>query len=389
MIQLKISKIVKSLSVLALILLPALSFAQSYKIIEKEPFADDTHHWYGIFDKHNVINPLPGKPQYQPTEITKIADNILLFQKNNGGWPKNYDMFAILTPAQTDSVFASKSETNTTFDNGTTYTHIAALATAFQATKVVKYKTAAIKGLNFILKAQYPNGGWPQYYPIEKNNYSSHITFNDGAMIGIMQLLKDINDGKPLYDFINKYLRNKILSSYQKGLDCILKTQINDDGQPTAWCQQYDEFTLKAAWARKFEPAAICNKEGAEIVLFLMSIKHPSPQIIKSVEDAVKWFQVSAIKNTRFETVKAPHVITAYRVSDNDRIAVTDSTAPLIWTRFYELKTHRPIFCDRDSKIVYSLDEISRERRAGYGWYVYTPTQVLNHYPAWKAKWVK
>ncbi len=372
-----------------IILLPALSYAQSYKTIEKEPFADDTHHWYDIFDKHNVINPLPGKPQYKPSEIAKIADNILLFQKNNGGWPKNYDMFAILTSAQTDSVLASKAETNTTFDNGTTYTHIAALATAFQATKAVKFKKSAIKGLNFILKAQYSNGGWPQYYPIEKNNYSSHITFNDGAMIGIMQLLKEINEGNQQYNFVDKSLRKKILASYQKGLDCILKTQIIDDGQPTSWCQQYDEFTLKPAWARKFEPAAICNKEGAEIVLFLMSINHPSPQIINAVENAVKWFEESAIKNTRFKTVKAPHVITAFRVSNDDRIAVIDSTAPPIWTRFYELKTHRPIFCDRDSKIVYSLDEITRERRSGYGWYVYTPMQVIENYPAWKAKWVK
>jgi hypothetical protein len=163
-----------------------------YKSIEKEAFADDTHHWYDIFDKNNVINPTTGKPQYKSTEIVKIADNILLFQKNNGGWPKNYDIFAILTKSQKDSVLASKKEENTTFDNGTTYTHIAALAVAYQATKIEKYKEGALKGLNFILKSQYSNGGWPQYYPIEKNNYSSHITFNDEAMIGIMQLLKNI-----------------------------------------------------------------------------------------------------------------------------------------------------------------------------------------------------
>ena len=84
--------------------------------IEYAPFSDNTGHWYSIADKHNVINALPDRPRYKPTEITAIADNMLLFQKNNGGWPKNYDFFAILTPEQKKLVQTSKAETNTTFD---------------------------------------------------------------------------------------------------------------------------------------------------------------------------------------------------------------------------------------------------------------------------------
>ena len=360
-----------------------------FKSIDKDAFADDTHHWYDIFDKNNVINPTPGKPQYKSTEIEKIADNILLFQKNNGGWPKNYDIFAILTKSQKDSVLASKNKVNTTYDNGTTYTHIAALAVAYQATKIEKYKSGALRGLNFILKSQYANGGWPQYFPIEENNYSSHITFNDEAMIGVMQLLKDILERKQQYDFVNEELRSKLQMAYNKGIDCILKTQINDAGEPTAWCQQYDEVTLQPAWARKFEPPSICNKESAGIVLFLMSIEHPEKKVIDAIKYAVKWFQESSIKNTKYVTVKAPRMVTPYRISETDRIVVTDSTAPLIWTRYYELKTHRPMFSDRNSKTVYSLSEVSRERRSGYGWYVYSPQDVLDKYPEWEKKWIK
>jgi pectinesterase len=65
---------------------------------------------------------------------------------------------------------------------------------------------------------------------------------------------------------------------------------------------------------------------------------------------------------------------------------VTDSAAPPIWTRYYQLKTHRPIFCNRDSKIVYSLAEVTRERRDGYGWYTYAPQSVLDEYPKWQAE---
>src|SRR5690606_26803934 len=92
--------------------------------IDPRPFADNANHWYGIADKHNMINALPGKPKFKPEDIRQVADNILLFQKANGGWPKNYDMFAILTDEQKEIVAAHKNDTNTTFDNGTCYTQI-------------------------------------------------------------------------------------------------------------------------------------------------------------------------------------------------------------------------------------------------------------------------
>ena len=389
-----ISACQKSFVFILLLFFVSFSFAQEstsiYKFttIDPAPFADNSHHWYDIFDKSNVVNPMPGRPQYKPDQLTEIADNIILFQKTNGGWAKNYDVFAILTDAQKDSVKASAGVLNTTFDNGSTFNHIAALSNVYTVTKVDKYKFAAIKGLKYIIQSQYKNGGWPQYYPLE-SNYSSHITFNDGAMVGIMVLLKDIHDGKPQYAFINDKQRKSLDKAYLKGLDCILKTQINDAGKPTAWCQQYDEVSLKPAWARKFEPASICNKESADLVLFLMSIDHPDQKVIDAVKNAVRWFQDSKIYNTRVKTIPAERTITPFRVSVSDKIIVTDTTAPPIWTRFYELKTHRPIFCNRDSKIVYSLAEVARERRDGYGWYVYSPQQVLDKYSVWEKKWAK
>lgn len=356
--------------------------------IDPAPFADNGGHWYSISDKSNIINARPGRPRYKPTELANIGDNILLFQKTNGGWPKNYDVFAILTNDQKDSVAAAKNVLNTTFDNGSTYNQIAALAIVYHATKVEKYKTAVLNGLAYVLAAQYKNGGWPQFYPLE-SNYSRHITFNDGAYEGIMELLKDILDKKPQYTFIDDKYLEKIKIAYDKGIDCIIKTQINDAGKPTAWCQQHDEITLQPAWARKFEPPSICNKESADLVLFLMSIKQPGRGIIDAVQNAVAWFQASKIYNTRIDKVPAPHMVTPFRVSTSDRIVVKDTTAPPIWTRYYELKTHRPLFCNRDSKIVYSLAEVLRERRDGYSWYTYSPQKVLDKYPQWQMKWAK
>ena len=355
--------------------------------IAPAPFADNANHWYGIYDTHNIINPLPSKPTYKPTELKNIGDNILLFQKTNGGWPKNYDVFAVLSNDQKDSLKARCNDVNTTFDNGSCYTQIDALAIVYMATKNEKYKKGALAGLRYVLEAQYGNGGWPQFYPLN-TDYSRHITYNDGAMEGVVELLKAVLDNQlNLYDFLDVKLRKKVEASYKKGLDCIIKTQINDAGKPTAWCQQYDEVTLKPAWARKYEPASICSAESAWLVLFLMSINHPSKAIIDAVQNAAAWFEASKIYNIRVDKIQAPPLVTPYKVSTIDKVVVVDSTAQPIWTRYYELNTHRPLFCNRDSKVVYSLKEVSRERRDGYSWYNYTPQKVLNAYPKWQKKW--
>ena len=378
---------------ISMMLLVANLFAQrieqkkEYSLISLKPFSDSSRHWYGIHDDHNIINPKLNQPKYKDSEITKIADNILLYQRNNGGWPKNYDVQAILTPQQTDSLIKSKDMVHTTFDNSTTYTHVDYLAKVYTLIHIQKYRTACEKGLKFILSAQYPNGGWPQYYPLEKG-YSRHITFNDGAYIGVMEVLKKIITNDTNYSFLNKNLRGKVALAYQKGIDCILKSQIVCKGRLTAWCQQHDEVSLKPAWARAFEPPCICNGESAGIVLFLIGIDHPDQKIITSVQAAVKWFQDSKILITKVETVQATPEKSIYKTSTTDRIVVIDSLASPIWTRYYELETERPMFSDRNGKILYSLSEVSRERRSGYGWYTYAPQDVLNKYPKWEKKWL-
>lgn len=354
-------------------------------IVDTTIFQNSAHHWYDIFDKANVINPVPNQPRYKPSEIIAIGDNILLYQKDNGGWPKNYDMLAILTSRQKDSIIKTKNILNTTFDNSTTYSHIVCLANIYTATKLQRFKDAALKGIDYILSAQYANGGWPQYFPLEEN-YSREITFNDDVITGIMSLFKDIKENKKQYLFVDEVRRKKVNTSFNKGLECILKTQIKDNEKLTAWCQQYNEVSLQPSWARAFEPPSICNAESAGVVLLLMSIDHPSQPVINAVKNAVAWFNDSKIFNTRVKTIAAPDTTYRFRHSATDKIIINDPAAPPIWTRYYELKTHRPLFCNRDSKVVYSLAEVERERRDGYGWYTYEPQKVLNQYASWKKK---
>lgn len=349
-------------------------------------FQDSKQHWMDITDHEQVIVPSKDQSDYKTSDVRQIADNILLYQQPNGGWPKNYDMLAILTDSQKAILAEHRDSLRTTFDNGATYTQIEYLAKAYSLLHEKKYKDAALRGLNFILEAQYANGGWPQFYP-DVSGYRKYITFNDGAMNGVMRVLQDIAQDKLYYSFVNDNLRKKAESAYQKGIDCILKCQIVENGTPTVWCQQHDNITLAPVGARTFELPSKVSAESVEIVRLLMNVKNPNKEIIDAVKNAVAWFQKVEIKGERVKTIPAKEVVYKYHETNKDRIVVNDSSAPPIWTRYYDLKTDRPFFANRDGKAVYKFSEVARERRTGYAWFGYWPQRLISEeYPAWSKK---
>ncbi len=352
------------------------------RAIDVSGFYDSAHHWKDITDHEQFIVMLPNQKRYKPSQVKEIADNILLYQQKNGGFPKNYDMQAILTPEQKKILKEGRDSLRTTFDNGATHSQVEYLAQAYAMLKDKRYADAALRGIHFMLEAQYPNGCFPQFYP-DTSRYRKYITFNDNAMIGVMTVFHHIVQNNPNYSFVDAATREKVQKAFDKGIDCILNCQIVENGKTTVWCQQHDEFNFKPRGARTFELPSKCGDESAGIVLFLMSINHPDKQIINSVKNAVEWFKESELHGIREETIKAPKIVFKYRTSKTDRIVVKDPKAPPVWARFYTLKTNKPFFCDRNGIAVYSLSKIGRERRDGYTWYNYEPQKVLDAYPAW------
>ncbi len=355
-------------------------------VIDTTGFIDGAEHWYEIYDEDKVITPLPHQPRYNENEIEKIADNILFYQKLNGGWPKNYDMLAILTNEQKDTLEKVKDNKNTTFDNGATYSQVEYLAKAYSITKIERFKEACLRGIDFILTAQYPNGGWPQFFP-DTSGYRKYITFNDGAMIGIMKVLHEIIQNQSWYSFVDSVRRTKVRQAFDRGVECILKCQIIQHNTLTGWCQQHDNVDYRPQGARTFEPAALGSEESADIVLFLMSLDNPNQEVVNAVQSAVRWLNESKIFGIRVKTIEAPTTVYKYSTSKIDRIVVEDPKAPPIWARLYELETNKPLFCNRDGKPVYSLAEVERERRSGYSWYTYEPESVFKEYYNWQVKW--
>ena len=307
---------------------------------------------------------------YRSAEARAAADTVIQYQSSEGGWQKNTDL---LTPPTSREGLEQP-----TIDNGATTTPIRFLGLVANATGEAGYCRAVERGIDYLFAAQYPNGGWPQYYPL-RDGYYSRITYNDNAMVNVLTLLRDVGKGETPYGFVDPARRDKASAAVARGLDIILRSQIEQHGKLTAWCAQHDEKTLEPAWARAYEPPSLSGGETVGLVRFLMSIDEPTPEIVVAIEAAVHWLRSVAISGVRVNRIR--------RFDGRlERILVADPDAPLLWARFYELGTNRPLYLDRDSVYRYDFSQIGYERRSGYDYHgTWAATLLDEDYPRWRA----
>lgn len=311
---------------------------------------------------------------YRSDQARRIASVVLSYQAPDGGWPKNIDTTG--KPYR-----GPREKLKSTFDNSATTDELRLLARMATHTGEQRYIDAFDKGLDLILRAQYPNGGWPQFYP-PGQNYSRYITYNDGCMIRLMFFLREVARDDALYAFVNESKRTASAEAWDRGIECILKSQVRVEGKLTSWCAQHDEVTLEPRAARAFEPVSLSACETIGILHALMAIENPSPQVIQAVDACVAWLESVKIPGIRVEDRKQAGTPRGY-----ERFVVKDPSAPPMWARFYEIGTNRPIFAGRDGVVKYDLSEIEIERRTGYKWLAYWPRKLLEtEYPQWKAK---
>lgn len=322
------------------------------------------------------------KAFFKTEEARRIGDQVLVFQRVTGGWPKNVDMCSPLNEEQLEKVVSEKDrDYDSTTDNNATMMQLRYLARLYQATKDEKYGDAFRRGVRYLLSGQYENGGWPQFWP-KMRGYQIHITYNDNAMVNTMNLLNDIYIGK--YPFKNGLvtdgLRDSVKTAFDKGIECILETQIKKDGELTVWCQQHDRETLKPASARAYELPSFCSMESAEIVRLLMKLPEPDKRVRTAVNSAMRWFEEHKITGMR--------LVRDGKKGDpdyNTRL-VEDSSAEPLWARYYDLDNVRPFVCDRDGIPRERLEDIGLERRNGYSWFSSRPSALFPLYEKWKIR---
>jgi PelA/Pel-15E family pectate lyase len=284
---------------------------------------------------------------YAAPEARHVADVIVSFQSPAGGWGKNSPRTTVRQPGQP---FSAEKDYVGTLDNDATVTELRFLARVITAGGGAPYQASFERGVRWLLAAQYPNGGWPQVWPLA-GGYHDAVTFNDAAMVAALGLLGDVATGRGDYAFVGAGLRREAGAAWRRGLACLLAAQTPAGG----WPQQADTLTLAPAGARNFEPRALASAETAQIVTYLMRLPDPSPEVVRAVHAAAAWLSA---------------------------VALTDRASPR-WARFYDLETGRPIFGDRDRAIHDDVEGLSAERRNGYAWYGSGPAKALARYAGW------
>lgn len=320
---------------------------------------------------------------FKSDEARRIGDQVLLFQRVTGGWPKNTDMVSPLTDEDVARLKSEYSrEYDSTTDNNATSMQMLFLARLYQATGDVKYRDAFRRGVEYLLSGQYPNGGWPQFWP-KMRDYQIHITYNDNAMVNTLTLFRDIMAADYPFNgnLTDKAMRKRLSKSFDKGIDCIIATQIITDGEPTVWCQQHDRETYAPAPARAYELPSYCSSESASIVGLLMSLPNPDAKVKKAVHGAMKWFDKYKLTGISVKRVgRKGH-------PGADVCVVEKPGAGPIWARFYDLEYCEPYVCDRDGVPRRHLEQIGHERRNGYGWFNDTAAGLYPIYEEWAAKY--
>jgi len=311
---------------------------------------------------------------YSSPEARAVAANMLQYQSPEGGWPTDIDT----TAAPTAEFLAKKPSSRApTIDDGATTVPLQFFARVIAATGDTELRDAFLKGFDYLLAAQYPNGGWPQYFPL-REGYYSHITFNDDAMVNVLELLRDASKGRAPFAFVDEDRRDRAAAAVARGIECILATQIRKNGKLLVWCAQHDSQTLEPAWARNFEPPSFSGHETVGVVRFLMAIENPDARVIAAIEGAVEWLRGAVVHGLRVERFTGAD-------GKRDVRTLADPDAPPIWARFYDLETAAPIFTGRDRVPRARLDEIEYERRNGYGYLGNWPAKLLEkEYPKWR-----
>ena len=284
-------------------------------------------------------------------------------QLESGGWdyliefdPKARRNWAYRTESQRGEVASSRRKNVTTFDDDNTQSALRFL-TAFVSTatnrpsvELKAIREALDYGLTKMIEAQYPNGAWPQRYdgkphdpqkfPIRparvpqnwsrtwpKSDYGGFYTLNDRSQQDCIRTMLEAY--KQLGD-------RKYLDGAKKGGEFLILARLPEP-QP-AWAQQYN-FGMEPAWARAFEPPAVCSAESADAMRMLVDLflETGEQKFLEPIPAFVAWLKRSQIGTDR-------------------------------WARYYELETNKPIYGDRDGKVHYTVQELSPERQRGYAW---------------------
>jgi PelA/Pel-15E family pectate lyase len=310
------------------------------------------------------VTPFMTAAWFATDSARRMAEIILSFQAPNGGWSKHVDFTAhVRAPGESYYAESADWEWISTIDNDATTEEVRFLKLADDVHHDDRYATAIRRGVDYLLASQYPNGCFPQVYPLE-GSYHDAVTFNDNATVNVLRLFRDVAAG--VFRYPTQAQRDRAARAVRGGDQCILSTQIRVNRVLTAWGQQHDPLTLAPTSARSYELTSLTALESAEIVDYLMSISVPPERVVDAVYAATDWLRAVTLHGLAYDH---------YQLT-------TSPNAPTLWGRLYEIGTNRVIMANRDGVKLYDWNKLT-DRRSGYGWYTTKPAETLATFAEW------
>lgn len=293
---------------------------------------------------------------------------VLSYQTVLGGWSKRTDMQQPRKPGQ---LAGTEPAYIPTFDNGATSAQLRWLAAYYPqaaAEEQVQIRSALILAVQFVLRAQYPNGGFAQSYPL-RGSYHDAVTLNDNVMTDLLSLLWDIANA-PEYQWLSADLRAQAQAGFAKGVTWLVSAQVSVNGQRTVWTAQHHPLTGEPVAARKFEQISLVSSESAAVLQLMLDKAPDLPGVLPALCSGIQWLQQHQIRDKAWQR-------------DDAGSRLVEKRGAQIWARFYSLPAQQPVFFDRDGKVYHDVNQLSLERQQGYGWYQSNAKNVLK---AWKNK---
>ncbi|MBC8350812.1 MAG: pectic acid lyase [Planctomycetes bacterium] len=270
-------------------------------------------------------------------------------QLKSGGWTNSvdFDPKSRTTAAYRNGKGSGKN--NSSLDDGQTQS---AILLMIHADEVLDFKNktihdSAIDALDALLKAQFPNGGFPQVWtaPVKpqqaaKANYPDYDWRTKGRIKNYwdMYTLNDNVTGyvaAVLIDAAKIYHEKRYATAARNLGDFLILAQMPEP-QP-GWAQQYN-YVMQPIWARKFEPPGVSGDETQEVLETLMKLYQVTGdrKYLEPIPRALSWLNRSQLSNGQI-------------------------------ARYYELRTNRPLYMSRRGD-TYSLTYDDSDLPSHYGW---------------------
>lgn len=280
---------------------------------------------------------------------TDAAEALVYGQLKSGGWQNCVDFNPQGDKVNDYRNGKGRGKNNSSLDDGQSSSALLFLIRADEALKFQHQSIheATLIGLNALLAAQYPNGGFPQVWtgpvkphPAKAANYPTHDWRTEGR-------LKEYWTGYTLNDNVPGYVAKTLLEAhrvYQDPKYLLALARLGDflilaqmPAPQRGWAQQYN-FEMQPIWARKFEPPGVSGDETQESIETLLLIYGTTKddKYLAPISDALAWLAKSRLPDGRL-------------------------------ARYYELQTNTPLYMNRNGE-TYFLTYDDANLPDHYGW---------------------